>query len=213
VDDRNGLTLPEELLLLCAVPQTGLLKRPQNFNRVLAGAVLTELLLGGAITVDGRRIAGVRPLTTPGDPVADRVAADLARAGKRGRALRLERWVRKVSHRIDGPYLEALQARGLLLARRRRALGIFPYTVWQVVQPGRVKDATARLDRAVGQQGDERDRALAALAGAIRLDRRLYPGRGNRDIRRRIRQLTRETPIADAVRKVVSSDESAASSS
>ncbi|MDX6346582.1 MAG: hypothetical protein QOF84_1372 [Streptomyces sp.] len=212
MDDRTGLTLPEELLLLCTVPQTGLLKRPQNFNRVLAGAVLAELLLGGAITVDGKRITGVRPLTTPGDPVADRVVADLARAGKRARALGLERWVRKVSSRVDRPYLEALQARGLLLAGRRRALGIFPYTVWQVVQPGWFKDATARLDRAVGQQGDDRDLALAALAGAIRLDRRLYSGRGHRDTRRRIQRLTRESPIADAVRKVVSSDESAAGS-
>jgi hypothetical protein len=218
--DRPRLTLPEEMLLLCAVPETGLLKRPQNFNRVLAGAVLTELLLCGAITVDGRRIAEVRALTL-GDPVADRALAELGGAGKRARALGLDRWVRKISQRVDRPYPEALAARELLLARRRRFLGIFPHTVWFAVQPGWAKEAAARIDGVVrpeayhtapGLPPDHRDLHLAALAGAIRLDRRLYRGRGYRDTRDRIRQLTRSTPIAEAVRRVVASDESAASS-
>lgn len=72
------LTLPEELLLLCTNPRTGVVKCPQYFTRVLAGGLLSELRLRGAVVPDGSMIAEVRPMST-GDAVADEVLAKIVR--------------------------------------------------------------------------------------------------------------------------------------
>ncbi|WP_055589845.1 GOLPH3/VPS74 family protein [Streptacidiphilus griseoplanus] len=213
--DHPPVTLPEELLLLCADPESGQLRRPHHFNRALGGAVLAELLTAGALTVQGRSITEVRPLPV-GDPVADRVLAELAATGKRPRHLGLERWVRRASARVDRAYLDALTARGLLTVRRRRILGILPATTYTATLPGWPKAGADRILRALSATGpagpSDRDLQLAALAGTVGLDRRLFRGPDGRPTRRRIHELARATPIAAAVRRVISSDEAAASS-
>ncbi|MEU2259140.1 GPP34 family phosphoprotein [Streptomyces sp. NPDC019645] len=218
--DRPFTTLPEDLLLLCADPQSGVLERPQHFNRALGGAVLTELLLRGAIAVDDKRITEVRPLAL-GEPVADRadrVLVELSGTGKQERRLRLEGWVRYASGGLDNLCLKALASRGLVRAQRKRALGIIPYTTWTTVQPGWTKDLAVRIDRVVRPEAyepasrppDPRDVHLAALVGTIHeLFWRIYPHRDQHDTRCRIMKLTRATPIANAARKVIESDESA----
>ncbi|MFF4651523.1 GPP34 family phosphoprotein [Streptomyces sp. NPDC001380] len=215
-------TLPEELLLLCADPVSGRLRRPRNFNRVLGGALLAELLLAGAVTVEGRRITGVRPIAT-GGPADGLLAALAAAAGKRGRGPRLDPWVRRASVRADRPHLDALEARGLLTARRRRILGILPSTVYTAVGHDGVQARAVHLLHGLAADApggptaahdlpDLRDLHLAALLGAARLDRRLVRGPGARTVHRHVRELVRATPIADAVRRVLQSDESAAAS-
>ncbi|WP_066944285.1 GOLPH3/VPS74 family protein [Streptomyces lushanensis] len=77
MDERPPLmTLPDELLLLCADPRTKRLKLPPYFNRALAGAVLAEFELRGAITIFDNSITTVQPLTL-GEPVADRILGAL----------------------------------------------------------------------------------------------------------------------------------------
>ncbi|MGW1022510.1 GOLPH3/VPS74 family protein [Streptomyces sp. NPDC002577] len=220
--DEPRITLAEELLLLSAVPETGLLKRPWYFDRVLAGAVLTELLLAGAIAVEGPHITQVRPLPV-GDPVGDHVIDSLTRAGKKRWNLGIERWIGQILHDVSAPYtsvekvcLEALAARGLLRAQPRfRFLGLFPYTAWYATEPSVTKESARRILEVArawrpgsGPPLDDRDLHLAALAGAAEWQYRLFPGRENRDIRRRINELTRSTPIAEAVRKVIEDDTS-----
>ncbi|MER5180790.1 GPP34 family phosphoprotein [Streptomyces sp. NPDC002896] len=215
--DRPRITLAEELLLLSAVPETGQLKQPWYFDRVLAGAVLTDLLLAGAIAVEGRQITRVRPLPL-GDPVGDHVLDALAREGKSRWSLRIERWLDKILHdvsapypSVDQPYLEALAARGQLRAQPRfRILGLFPYTAWYATEPGSRAEPARRIADVAGVWRpdcrpplDDRDLHRAALAGAGGLQYRLFPGRGHRDIRHRIRELTRSTPIAEEVRKAI----------
>ncbi|MBA9005444.1 GOLPH3/VPS74 family protein [Thermomonospora cellulosilytica] len=73
---RPSPTLPEDLLLLCAEPETGLVRLPRYFDRALAGAVLAEFALCGAIVLQGEQVTEVRPLAM-GDPVADRLLGQL----------------------------------------------------------------------------------------------------------------------------------------
>ncbi|MFE1959370.1 GPP34 family phosphoprotein [Streptomyces sp. NPDC059479] len=70
------MTLPEELLLLCADPRTERLKLPPYVHHALAGAVLAELELRGAITISDNWITTVQSLTL-GEPVADRLLGAL----------------------------------------------------------------------------------------------------------------------------------------
>ncbi|RAY16342.1 hypothetical protein DPM19_05520 [Actinomadura craniellae] len=80
----SELTVPEELLLLCASPRTGELDVPRYFTRALAAGALTELQLRGAITVEGNRITEVRPMTV-GEPIVDEILAALVRDVQLGR--------------------------------------------------------------------------------------------------------------------------------
>ncbi|MFI6449536.1 GPP34 family phosphoprotein [Kitasatospora sp. NPDC050543] len=209
------LTLPEELLLLCADPGTGRVDLPPCLDEMVGGAVLAELRLAGAIAVDGRYITEVRPTAT-GDVLVDRALGELSRTAKGGRPQRLRRSVRRTSDRAARRYLESLTARGLLSAAPTRVLGIFRSTRYTVSRPERTSDLLARLypvlhphSQVAGPAGvadgvaeaDGRAVQLAALAGAGGLDRRLFEGPGRRERRRRVRALTLADPIASAVRR------------
>ncbi|MGW0814538.1 GOLPH3/VPS74 family protein [Streptomyces viridiviolaceus] len=212
--DRPPTTLPEDLLLLLAHPRSGVLKPPRHLGRVLAGAVLTELMLTGAISVDDTRVLTVRKVR-PADPFANRVLNRLLRTRKDARSMRLERWVHRASgDRIVQVYLDALAERGVVRRHTRSFLGLFASTTWRAADPGGRADLVARIDRAVRPKAhgavpgppDVRGPHLAALAGASRLNRRLDAEWRRLGIRAPLRDLTRATPIAEATRRVVRAD-------
>ncbi|MEU6084635.1 GPP34 family phosphoprotein [Streptomyces sp. NPDC047108] len=206
-------SLPEDLLLLCADPDTGAARRIRNLDRGLGGAVLTELMLRGAFTVDEFRILDVRSVA-PVDSFADWVLGELLSAKPRSWSMGLERWVRKASFEVGREYRELMASRGLLRVRTERALGIFPVTDWTVAEPDRISELRRRVDAlarpeahpAPSGQPDPRDVHLTALAAAMRFSRELYPDWENRDVRRRMKEYLPAAPIAEAVRMVVRAD-------
>jgi hypothetical protein len=216
--EKPPTSLPEDILLFCADPQTGVVPRPSHLRRVLAGAVLTELMLRGAITVDGARITEVRPLPAPVDPFADRVVTELLRTRPKFGfgAMRLERWVRKVSQQVDRDYRELMAGHGVLRARTRRVLGVFRVTDWTLTDGAWAQQQVERVDRVIRPEAydafpgppDRRDVHFAALIGAFPTGERMYSGRAGRALRRRMKDLTRSDPIADATRKVIKTDQS-----
>ncbi|GAA0667244.1 hypothetical protein GCM10010193_18560 [Kitasatospora atroaurantiaca] len=220
MDVSDTLPIPEELLLLCADPVTGRLARPASFARVIAGGVLAELLLAGAITVDGRRISGYQPLGTT-EPVAAGVLTRLAGAGKRSWRFRLASAITAVPRGSEHVFLDSLAARGLVTAEPRRLFGIFPYRRFTATGPGPTQAIASRLWASLHtaaflaetRPAVERDRQLAALLGVVSLERRLFPGPEGKEVRHAVRALSRTLPIARAVRSVISSDSSSAGSS
>ncbi|MFD0279142.1 GPP34 family phosphoprotein [Kitasatospora sp. NPDC127111] len=223
-------SIPEELLLLCADPVHGRLRIPSgSFHRVIAGGVVAELLVTGAITVEDRRITGFRPLGGH-DEVAAGVLARLEAAGKSRRRLGLDVVIRRVPRKPgSAPFLDRLAADGLLTVEQRRFLGL-SYRRHVATRPGVGQEIAARVAATLAREGHataagpsaagvsaagpalaepaeaERDRQLAGLIGAARLQRRLYPGAAGAPTRRAVRQLVRELPIARAVQRVVASD-------
>ncbi|WP_159049491.1 GOLPH3/VPS74 family protein [Streptomyces sp. NRRL WC-3618] len=200
--------MPEDMVLICTDPQSAVVKRTQLNSRVLAGAVLLELVQRSAITVDAKRITGVWPLPL-GDPFAEAILADINRARPSRSSLRLSRWVDKASRKVDRAYLDRLTARGLLYARPRRLLGVFPSTTWTAVNPAWFVHLTARVDHAVRPEAygppTTSDLYLTALVG-VTLSRRLYPGWDNRPLRRRISDPSHVNPIVNAVEQVLAAD-------
>ncbi|KJS55254.1 hypothetical protein VM98_14445 [Streptomyces rubellomurinus subsp. indigoferus] len=210
--------LAEDLLLLCAEPTTGRLRLPTTFPTVIAGAALAELHLGGAITLDGRRITGFR---APGDrdEFAPGVLAELERAGEARRPTTLDHALRKLPRRAGPRYhLDRLTGQGALTVTTHRFLGL-PHRRWTAVRPdtaaliaGRVAATLARTaDSGPATPAEERDHQLAGLIGAARLDRRLYPGAAGAPTRRAVRQLARSLPVAGAVKRALDRRRSAAS--
>ncbi|HZX39138.1 MAG TPA: GPP34 family phosphoprotein, partial [Streptomyces sp.] len=211
--DRPPTTLPEELLLLFTHPRTGVLKQPRHLNRLLGGAVLTELVLCGAITVDDTRITSVRQVPPP-DPFAGRVLRRIRRSSKSSRSL--EEGVRMASGEpVDQAYLKLLVDRKLVHRRTRLILRVFPSVMWTAAQTDWNAHLVSRIECAVrpGAQGAKqdppsaRDLHLAALVGAGRLGLRLRAG-CTPALLGRMKELTRATPIADATRKLIRADRS-----
>jgi Golgi phosphoprotein 3 (GPP34) len=217
--DGRGVSLPEELLLICADPRSGVLSLPVGVSRLLGGAVLTELLLGGHIGVDKRHIVlvsaadftpadggryGYRPpFASAGTVFTRRVLTDLATTFN-GRQLNLQRWVNRASKGALNSHLAGLADRGLITSRRRRVLGPLSVTAHIAAHKDWASLATDRIRGALPDPVDRRTRHLAALIGA--LDQRIltFAEPGARDAWRSVRALTRDTPIADATRKQLS---------
>ncbi|MEU9889918.1 GPP34 family phosphoprotein [Sphaerisporangium sp. NPDC051011] len=262
MDDGPELTLPEELLLLCASPSTGVLERPRYFTRVLAGGVLAELELHGAITVGGGCIDEVTPVELL-DPIMERALARIVldvRLGRPGaRQTRLvglptdydgvpgqaptTGWGRRVArarvvmraagagtqpprelrswmgyaefHDLDRRYAEALERRGMLVADRRRALGIVPVTRWTVSSYDPLRRVADRIDLELRPHlygrppvpPSLRTVHLMALAGVAGLVGHLYPLRDHPDLRRYIERLTAGHALAHAAYELIKSDE------
>lgn len=196
------------MVLICTDPQSAVVKRMQLNSRVLAGAALLELEQRSAITVGAKQITGVRPLPLD-DPFAEHILTEINCSRPSRSSLRLSRWVDKASRKVDRAYPDRLAARGLLYAQPRRVLGVFPSTPWIAGSPAWFVHLAARVDHAVrpeayGPPGTS-DLYLAALVG-VSLTRRLYPGWENRQIRRRISDLSRANPIVKAVQEVLAAD-------
>ncbi|MFC9080814.1 MULTISPECIES: GOLPH3/VPS74 family protein [unclassified Streptomyces] len=261
MQERPFLTLPEELLLACGNPEQGLIRRPDFFNRALSGAVLAELELCGAITIEDAKIVELRPLTL-GEPVIDalfeqlssdiglgqpetgqprlvsppdnlrRLRQDLPRgfSARVSAAMRiglaaylpnwpLHGWISTWPHfrDIEERCLAAMESRGLVIAHRRRFLGVVPRTSWSALSPEHARESADRIDEAVravtgaDRSGRQSRRAvhLVALVGAAGLSERLYPGREHHATRRSIEEVTNGNPIATAVSFVREADERA----
>ncbi|MBV2154075.1 GPP34 family phosphoprotein [Kitasatospora sp. SUK 42] len=202
--------LPEELLLLCADPARGRFLNPSShLNQVIAGAVLAELLLTGAITVEKQRITGYQPFGAT-DEVAAGVLARLESKGKsRFRPWLFEavRWIpERPGYRF---HLDRLVAQGYYTVEEKRFLGL-PVRRHLPTRPDLARQTAARVaatllarDGGAGRPTAERDRQLAGLIDVAGLERRLYPGRDGAPIRRAAGRLARELPVPQAVRKAV----------
>jgi hypothetical protein len=190
-------TLGEDLVLLSLDPGSGRVRTAQKIGYGLMGSELVRLAAGGRVDVEDERLV-VRSSAPTGDAGLDAALASIAESR---RPLKAERWVGRPRRDIGASYLERLAASGQL--RKERGL----LTRWRIVDAQRVTDARARLD-AIAVPDARLDLAQAAFGGlahAIGLDAVLYPGRANRDIRKRFKQVAEGQWTAAAVRSASSS--------
>ncbi|WP_037576092.1 GOLPH3/VPS74 family protein [Phaeacidiphilus oryzae] len=219
------LPLPEELLLLCLDPRSLRVRQPQFFRYALAGAVLAELQLNRSVRVGGGRVGLASPAPR-GEPGLDAALAWVAEAAAENpRGLPLQAALRRLARNADRPYLDALVSRGLLRVEQRRVLGLFPRTGYYAESADAHRRLAAEVDAAVRAVGGARggggvppgapavqgasvhDRRLAALAAAGCLSARLYPGWDGREPRIWLQLLVARDEIADAVRRLVETDQ------
>jgi hypothetical protein len=174
-------TLGDDLVLLSVNPGSGRITTMQKIGYGLMGAELVRLAASGRVDIEAGRVT-VRNATPTGDPRLDAALASLAGSGRPPKA---ERWVGHPRRKILDSYLEHLVAAGWL-RREARVL-----TRWRIGDATRVADARARLDAIAMSAGriDLTHAAFGGLAHAIGLENVLYPGWGNRGIRRRFREI------------------------
>jgi len=197
-------TLGEDLLLLAIDPGNGALRHRGRLRFGLMGAELAALAAAGRIDIsNGRIVVTDGTGVATGDEDLDAALAALATAR---RPPRPSNWVSHARRNITERYLARLAAAGSV-QRQKGAL----VTRWPIVDGSRPSAARAKVDAVALGAGhfDAAEAALAGLISAIGLSSQLYPGWGNRAVRRRLREIASQQWAAEAVRRAIAAAESA----
>lgn len=121
------LTVPRAFALLLIEPDGRRVVAGQTFDAGLAGAVLADLALRGAVSLRGTDVQVVDGTPT-GDPVLDGVVEMIGASGSPRSATW---WVSKLGRRpLRDDVLGGLVADGLLTEAQRKTLRIFPSTTY-----------------------------------------------------------------------------------
>lgn len=184
-------------MLLSIKPEAGRIGTADRIGFGLMGSELVRLAATGLIDIAANRIVVQSPAPT-GDAELDAALASLAEAR---RAPRPRTWVGHPRRHICDAYLARLAAAGIIRAERGAALGMFPVTRWRIASADRLSEARARLDAVALSAGqvDSAQAAYAGLAHAVGLGTLLYPGWANRQVRKRLEQITKGQWPAAAV--------------
>lgn len=171
----TSLSLAEELVLLSYDDSGTALIASPDLDYAVAGAVLCDLALAGAVELDsdGRVVVAGDP---PGSQLLDDALAVIG-AGPHRPA---KAWVAELSHAIVGRVLDGLADTGLLHREHDRILWIIDRTRYLApggVEPTAETDARARLAaaRRGGHPVDPRTAALAFLLHALAADHLVTP--------------------------------------
>ncbi|MCJ1715397.1 GPP34 family phosphoprotein [Curtobacterium sp. VKM Ac-2922] len=121
------LTVPQAFALLLTEPDGRRAVDASRFDAGLAGAVLADLALRGAVSLDGKLVRVVNGAPV-GNGVLDAVVGTIAASGTPRKA---KWWVSKLGGRQlrDDVAAELVQA-GLLTEQQRKTFGIFPSTAY-----------------------------------------------------------------------------------
>ncbi|MEV5089263.1 GPP34 family phosphoprotein [Streptomyces griseoincarnatus] len=158
-------TLPEDLLLLLFRPEQGVIAGETTLFYALAGAVLADLALQGALAAQRTRAASVDVQAVQGKAPSDEILLDAWKYlsdGPRG----VQTVLPAIGPTLRQPVLDRLLARGDMRKEKRTVLTFFNTTVLREGHSGRraglVKDV-----RDVLVDGKEPTAHTAALAALI----------------------------------------------
>lgn len=197
-------SLCEDLVLLAIDPARGVVRNWSRLNIALRGAELAQLQGAGRVEVSGGRIVVTgSAATTTGDPDLD---ATLARLASCPQPPRPRAFVGRHRANVVGSYLARLSGAGFV----QRQGGRWFRQRWSVIDQSRLASARARLDTVAFGAGDDGSGqvVLAGLVQVIGIARSLYPGRPNRAVRVRLRQIGRSHWAVQAVRSAIAASES-----
>lgn len=207
------LTTAEELLLAVWDDDRGKSRYASNLSQSLAGALLIELAIIEAITVEEKRVV-VAHGPESGEPLLDRARQRIRADAKRRK---VSDWMKRLARRDDArdQVLERLVERGVLRADHRRILRVFPATRHPTVHRDLARGVRERLAGDLLHDGDLPPRR-AALGGLVApfasgLSRRLYGDWGDRRAAsRRAKQLSKGEGISGDVGKAIRDAQAAA---
>ncbi len=199
--------IAEDLLLLLLDDESG---KPltQQLQIALGGAVLVELAVGGMVEVVESdslwRSAKVHPVegARPGDPVLQSAWETVREKERSAQSL-----VEKLGKGLSDTLCSRLVERGILERRDDRLLGLFPRTRWPARDTSH-EDALCRALTVVlvdGSDPDPRTGALVALLHAVdRAHKSVpHPGVGDRDVKKRAKEVAEGQWAAKAVKDAI----------
>ena len=205
------LNLIEEFLLLALDNKKGkFLTDSLAINHGLAGASLMKLTIAGRVEVKDKRVYVVDNTPT-GIDYLDKILEYIDSSGKHRK---VRYWVHRIASkwkRFRSELIDGLIDRGILTKKRRKFLGLFPYSVYPTVDPDPENELRDRLLKIInGEKSmDPRSLMLLSLMEAVKLTRVLFHSRAkSREGRKKAKELTKEfetTPLIHSTIKEVCS--------
>lgn len=203
-----------EDVLLMLLDDAGGWVSGDNRKPALAGAVLAELALTGAVEIEAekglwkRARVVVEDPTAVSDPVLLEVLHDIDAKKRSAQDL-----VNRLGKELPDQLCDRLVGRGVLRREESRLLGLIPRTRWPLADTGGKKALRASLRRALvdGEDPDERTATvIAVLAAADVLHKVVDRGPlSKRDLKKRADEIAAGGWATEAVRKAIQAAQAA----
>jgi hypothetical protein len=177
-------TLGDDLVLLAIGPDGGRVRHASLVKYGLAGSELVRLIAKGLVEIEGGRLVVTEPVDSTGDPGLDAALASIAEARVPPTP---KSWVAHPRRGLVNGYVTKLAEAG----RIQRTGGA--RARWWIADQDALATARARLDAIATSTGPVELTAAAysGLAHAANLDRLLYRGWDNRELRKRMQQVAK----------------------
>lgn len=201
------MLIAEDLLLLLLDDESGKVEGSDNAGLALGGAVLAELALLGAVTVDERTSRFRSPkVRVTGPPPEDRVLADaLDMVAEKERTA--QGLVERLGKGLVQTLGDRLADRGIVERRQSRLLGMLPRTRWPAVDSSHEADVRSALASVLvqGTTPDARTGALVAVLAAIDRAHKVvdHDGMSRREVKKRAAEVSEGTWAASGVRDAI----------
>jgi hypothetical protein len=201
--------IAEDLLLLLLDDESGRLPlgASVNANAALGGAVLAELALLGAVTVDERTSRFRSPkVRVTGTPPEDRVLADaLEVVGEKERTA--QDLVTRLGKHLVATLGDRLADRGVLERRESRLLGLLPRTRWPAADSSHEAEVRRLLTSVLvqGTTPDGRTGTLVAVLAAVDQVHKVvdHEGMSRREVKRRAAEVAEGAWASTSVRAAI----------
>ena len=201
--------IAEDLLLLLLDDDSG---KPSadstKLPRVLAGALVVELALGGSLRITGpgeqvKKDHVVVAGEPPADPLLRRVFDLVATAS---RPIKPQKVIEKSQKNLAKELAARLVAQGFVTENRDKVWGLFPATTWPARDTSREKVLRDALRSALvdGTTPTPHSAALISLISAVDLTHKVIVDADKKVLKTRAKQIAEGEWAGAAVRKAVS---------
>jgi len=198
----DSISLPESLILLAIDDDSGRLDSNSGaLDLALAGAVLTELLLGGDVTLVNGNLIAVES-SRPDDDVLDATLTTIRASRPRDS----KHWVKNLGKiQIRNRLLDRLIERGITRREEHRILWVFPADRFPTedAAPERALRQAIRSIVIEGATPQPRTAALIALLKAANLTGMVFAGEERKRYKSRIDAIASGELMGEAVAKAV----------
>lgn len=201
------LPLYEEILLLALDDDKGTTPMESMFKTTMGGAILAELVLEGAITIDQDKKKQVHPVG--GARVDDPILAEcLELITDRDKPRQAKDWVMKFSglKGLKERAARQLVDKGVLREDEGTVLKIFKRTLFPERDGGPERDLRQRMEKAVftySSQVDSRTVIIVALADSTGLLKSVFDKKRLKEAKPRLEDLASGHVAGDATREAV----------
>lgn len=201
--------IAEDLLLLLLDDHSGKpLADSTKLPRVLAGALVVELAMGGSLRITGPGEQVKKDhVVVAGNPPADallRRVFDLVATASR--PMKPQKVIEKSQKNLAKELAARLVAQGFVFERHDRVLGLFPTTTWPARDVSREKALRDVLRSTLvdGTTPQPQTAALISLISAIDLTHKVIVDADKKFLKQRAKQIAEGEWAGAAVRKAVS---------
>jgi hypothetical protein len=201
------LPLYEEILLLALDDDQGTADGAGFYLNAMGGAILAELAMTGAITIEDDKKKKVLPQrgVSLDDPILSECLALVREAGKPKKATE---WVTKFGHLKDlkNRVARQLVVKGVLTEDTGSVLKIFKRTIFPEVDGGPEKELRERMKKAIFTSTldlEARTVVIIALAQAGGMLPKIFPKKKLKERKKRLEQLTSGQLAGKATKEVV----------